>query len=105
MANWYYFKDNKKVGPVSSTELKNLVESGVITRDTVIETNGKQAPAEKVQGLKFPENHVLPIEEFEKEFSEQPATPIVPENQPAPQPSMKFPASNQLFQTHQPQPG
>lgn len=105
MANWYYFKDNKKVGPVSSTELKNLVESGVITRDTVIETNGKQAPAEKVQGLKFPENHVLPIEEFEKEFSEQPATPIIPEIVPVPQPFMNYPTPNQGFQTNQPQTG
>ena len=101
MANWYYFKDNKKIGPISSTDLKKLVESGVITRETVIESNGKQAPAEKVQGLKFPENHVLPIEEFEKEFSEQPATPIVPEIVP----SASFPTSNLGFQTNQPQPG
>ncbi len=105
MANWYYFKDNKKVGPVSSADLKNLVESGVITRETVIECNGKQALAERVQGLKFPESHVLPIEEFEKEFSDQPATPIVPEIVPVPQPSMNFSAPNQGFQTNQPQPG
>ena len=55
MANWYYYDNNgQKQGPVTGGQLKGLANAGMITPETVVETEeGKKAPARKVQGLTF----------------------------------------------------
>jgi len=55
MSTWFYY-DNKgqKLGPVSGGQLKGLAKAGMITPETVIETEeGKKAAAGKVKGLTF----------------------------------------------------
>ena len=59
--NWYYFNKNaEKVGPISTTALKELARQGLITKETVIENrSGRTALAGTVNGLEFPESTVL----------------------------------------------
>jgi hypothetical protein len=54
MANWYYYNESGEKIEVTGGQLKGLAKSGVITPDTMIETeDGKTAPARKVKGLTF----------------------------------------------------
>ena len=57
MANWFYYDGNgQKQGPVTGGQLKGLAKAGMITPETVVETEeGKTAPARKVKGLTFVE--------------------------------------------------
>ena len=52
---WYYFDSNgEKQGPISGGRLKGLAKAGLITPETVVETEtGKTALAKKVKGLTF----------------------------------------------------
>ena len=53
---YYYDGDGQKRGPHNSGQIRWLVSQGEITRGTLIENEaGKQALAEKVKGLTFPE--------------------------------------------------
>jgi len=55
MSTWYYYdNDGCKQGPVSGGQLKGLAKAGMITPETMVETEeGKTAPARKVKGLTF----------------------------------------------------
>jgi len=56
MANWYFYENGRKVGPISAERLKGLAEAGHITPETIVENEtGKQARASKVKGLVFPQ--------------------------------------------------
>ena len=57
MAYWYYYNNNdEKIGPVSATTLKELVQQGLVTRETKIENgNGRSALAGSINGLTFPD--------------------------------------------------
>ncbi|MCL2743018.1 MAG: DUF4339 domain-containing protein, partial [Planctomycetaceae bacterium] len=57
MANWYYYNESgEKIGPISSTVLKELARQGLVTKETKIENiNGRAALAGSVNGLTFPE--------------------------------------------------
>jgi len=57
MAKWHYYDENdNKVGPVRGRELKGLAKAGLVTRNTVVETEeGVTIPAKWIQGLKFAE--------------------------------------------------
>lgn len=57
MSNWYYFNEkDEKVGPVSSTVLKELARQGLITKETkIVNNNGRSAVAGQVNGLTFVE--------------------------------------------------
>ncbi len=52
-SDWYYAKGNRQLGPVSSTELKQLSESGYLTADDLVwrEGMGEWIAAGKVKGL------------------------------------------------------
>lgn len=52
---WFYYdSDGEKQGPVSGGRLKGLAKAGLITPETVVETeDGKKARAGKVKGLTF----------------------------------------------------
>ena len=39
MANWHYYNDNSDKIGVTGNELKELARTGVITRDTIVETD------------------------------------------------------------------
>jgi len=57
MSTWFYY-DNKgqKLGPVSGGQLKGLAKAGMITPETIVETeSGRRVLAEKIQGLTFVE--------------------------------------------------
>ena len=88
MANWYYFIDGKKLGPISSSELKVLAASGAIAHDTALENDkGKSALAGKVNGLEFPkadEPPLIPVPPLLHE-SEQPSEPVSPNAQVTPE--------------------
>lgn len=62
MANWYYYDNIRdKTGPITASTLRELARIGVITPDTILETDdGKRAPAIKVKGLEFPTRSVPP---------------------------------------------
>ena len=56
MANWYYRNEKGEKISVTSGQLKGLAQAGLITPETIIETEcGKSEPARKVQGLTFAE--------------------------------------------------
>ena len=56
MANWYYYNESGEKIEVTGGQLKGLAKAGVITPDTMVETEeGKTAPARKVKGLTFGE--------------------------------------------------
>ena len=57
ITTWFYYdNNNQKQGPVTGGQLKGLAKSGVITPETMIETEeGKTAPARRVKGLTFAE--------------------------------------------------
>jgi len=58
MSNWFYYDSNaQKQGPYTSAQFKELAKQGVITPDTMIETEeGKTAPARRMKGLTFGES-------------------------------------------------
>ena len=51
MADYYYYINDDKNGPISFDELKVLAEQGTITPKTVIENDGLFATAERMDGL------------------------------------------------------
>ena len=55
MSNWFYYDSNaQKQGPYTSAQFKELAKQGVVTPDTMIETDeGKTAPARRMKGLTF----------------------------------------------------
>jgi len=56
MAKWFYYGANGEKIEVTGDRLKGLAKAGVVTPDTMIETeDGKTAPAKKVKGLTFAE--------------------------------------------------
>jgi len=80
MSTWFYYDNNgQKQGPVSGGQLKGLAKAGVITPETMIETeDGKTATAGQVKGLTF----VEPVQVTPKPLSAPPSpakqTPTVP---------------------------
>lgn len=55
MICWYYYDSNgKKLGPVDTETLKLLAKHGIITPDSIIETNvGHRGKAKEIEGLEF----------------------------------------------------
>jgi general secretion pathway protein G len=54
MAIWHYYNEKKKKITVTGGQLKGLAKAGLITPETMVETeNGKSARAGKVKGLTF----------------------------------------------------
>jgi len=66
---YYYYQNGQKAGPVSSDEIKRLVNAGTIKPETTIEDErGKRAKASSVPGL-FPEPEPEPV--FNEETNAQ----------------------------------
>lgn len=63
MSHWFYFDNNgTKQGPITTVQLKTLAQKGVVTSETLIETEqGKQAPAGKIRGLEFAPSVSIPL--------------------------------------------
>ncbi len=63
-AIWYYSRGDERVGPISSRELKSLVEAGHVTEETLVWRQGLKdwVPARKVKGL-LPEETTVPLAE------------------------------------------
>jgi len=56
MSNWFYYNEKGEKIAVTGGQLKGLAKAGLITPDTIVETEeGKQAPARRVKGLTFSE--------------------------------------------------
>ena len=55
VTTWYYYdNDGCKQGPITGGQLKGLAKAGLITQETMLETeDGKTAPARKIKGLTF----------------------------------------------------
>ena len=54
MAKWFYYNESGEKIEVTGGQLKGLAKAGMITPDTLVETEeGKSAPARKVKGLTF----------------------------------------------------
>jgi hypothetical protein len=54
MSTWYYYNESGEKIEVTGGQLKGLAKAGLITPETVVETeDGKTAPARKVKGLTF----------------------------------------------------
>ena len=77
MATWYYYNEKNEKIAVSGGQLKGLAKAGLITPETVVETEeGKTAPARKVKGLTF----TIPTPPIESEIYgvSQPKSPPEP---------------------------
>lgn len=63
MTNWFFYTPTgEKVGPISASALKELVQQGRIKPETKIENEeGKSAAAKNVRGLVFPETAIPPV--------------------------------------------
>jgi ankyrin repeat protein len=56
MAKWFYYNAKGEKIEVTGGQLKGLAKTGMITPDTIVETeDGKTAPARRVKGLTFAE--------------------------------------------------
>jgi len=56
MTNWHYYSESGEKIEVTGAQLKALALKGIITPETLVETEeGKTAPARKVKGLTFAE--------------------------------------------------
>ena len=54
MSIWYYTNEKGERIKISGGQLKGLAKAGLITPETIVETeNGVKAPAKKVKGLTF----------------------------------------------------
>ncbi len=75
MANWFvYDAQGNKRGPITSAQLKALVESGKINRETALETDsGHKGKAGQIKGL-FPPAEPSP---FEMETTPAAPSPVV----------------------------
>ena len=73
MPNWFYYDElGTRNGPVPSEDLKYLADTGVVTPETIVETDsGKQAYAKDVRGL-------FKITEPVTKKHESPLTPPLP---------------------------
>jgi len=78
-SQWYYLKDEKQEGPVSSDELKKLAGNGTLDPEDLIwkEGMGDWVPARRLKGL--------PFEQAKKQSSAKPAdaTAAKPKEDPA----------------------
>ena len=73
--NWFYWNDGERIGPVSSTELKRLAQTGVVSPSTTVEDEtGKSALAERVAGLFAAKPASPPSQEWETRFQKLTAT-------------------------------
>jgi hypothetical protein len=103
MANWYYYdQTGKKCGPVDSKTLKTLAQNGIITDNSVIETEtGKSAKAKNVKGLEFL-SRTVPVPPV---YSGSPNEPPKPQETSTPPPTVTNPwaALDQENQEQQPQ--
>jgi hypothetical protein len=77
MSTWYYYNEQGEKIEVTGGQLKGLAKAGLITPETVVETeDGKTAPARKVKGLTFAT--VAPPIETESYGLAQPKPPSEP---------------------------
>ena len=54
MSKWFYYNESGEKIEVTGGQLKGLAKAGLITPDTIVETEeGKSAPARKIKGLTF----------------------------------------------------
>lgn len=81
MTNWYvYNAKGEKVGPVSSSTLKEWARQKRIAPETIVETeDGRRAPAGKIKGMEFPDDAPVILS----------APPTVSTAQPAAQPTVQ----------------
>lgn len=55
--NLYYYNANERKGPFNQSQIKNFAASGMIVRDTIIETDtGKRFKASNIKGMIFKES-------------------------------------------------
>lgn len=92
MNRFYFYEQTKRVGPINSTQLRRLALSGLITRETIIETDtGRQVKACRVYGLVFQSDS-----QRVKSVALPHGIPITPSSQSAPlvsKNSITFPVS------------
>ena len=64
VAQWYYYnKNGEKIGPISAKALQELVNQGLIQRDTKFEDrNGRSALAGDVKSFTFPETRTVSMQ-------------------------------------------
>lgn len=87
-SDWYYAKGNRQLGPVSSTELKQLAESGQLTADDLVWREGMvewiaankvkglfDAPAEEPPSAESPPVQTPPADSTSSGFAPSPAEP------------------------------
>ncbi|MDR1960416.1 MAG: DUF805 domain-containing protein [Planctomycetaceae bacterium] len=68
MAWYYYDDDGEKQGPISPAQLKALAANGMITPETMLESeDGRTGKAGKLNGLSFPEP---PSDDKQEDFAE-----------------------------------
>ena len=70
MAKWFYYNEGGEKIEITGGQLKGLAKAGMITPDTIVETEeGKSAPARKIKGLTFVEVVQSQAEESESSQS------------------------------------
>ena len=71
MAKWFYYNESGEKIEVTGGQLKGLAKAGMITPDTLVETEeGKTAPARKIKGLSFTEAAALEANLVDEEKNE-----------------------------------
>lgn len=77
--HWFYRVMDEEIGPISSAELQNLAQCGVVFWDTLVKTGtGDWVPAERVQGLFFVSNAAPPPTPAAASAKEHPPTKACP---------------------------
>lgn len=99
MSTWYYTNEKGKKVAVTGGQLKELAKVGLITPETMIETEeGKSAPARKVKGLTFATS-AQPIETESYGLAQPPKQPAEPSPFTAFIPTAAKPSENPFMAT------
>ncbi|MFI5323499.1 MAG: RDD family protein, partial [Thermodesulfobacteriota bacterium] len=77
---WYFEKDNKPTGPISESNLVDIIDSGEIKRDTLLWTDSMQdwSPASQVQQFSMHFPPIPPPLPSEKKEIKKPNTTSIP---------------------------
>jgi hypothetical protein len=101
--DWYYARGNKQIGPVGSTELKQLAAAGQLRPNDLVWREGltEWAPASSVRGLFDDESKPAAAEERSSKPPIAAAQPLeveapVPTPPAAPRPAMRHPVDRLL---------
>lgn len=72
-SDWFYIENDKKIGPLSESEILNLFKNGKLTKETLVWTKGQSEwmKAGQIESFQFDDNLIPPPIPFEQNVTPQ----------------------------------